>query len=76
MFLDLEKVDRVPNSDLPLIIVVVIIDLTITRLLVDDESSCNILYEDALESLSLHRTNRPSEKEDILSFKGSIIHPC
>lgn len=54
-----------------------IIHLTVTRFLIDDKSSCNILYKKALESLGLHQTDlSPLEGEDLLAFNDSVTHTC
>lgn len=50
-FLDWENINRITNFDLPLILDVTIIGQNLTRFLIDDGSSSNILYIDALEKL-------------------------
>lgn len=55
-FLDREKIDKIANSELLLVIIVVIADQALTRLLMDDESSWNILCEDVFERLSIKQT--------------------
>lgn len=76
-FVDIEKVEGISNSDLPLIIAVVIIDLIVTRFLVDDMSYFNTLYKETLELVSLYRTNlSPSKGDDLLDFNNLITHPC
>lgn len=52
-FLDHRKINGISNFDLPLILVVIIADQKLTRFLVDDKSSCNILYADTFELLDL-----------------------
>lgn len=47
-FQDCEKVDGIPNIELPLVITFIVVNQTVAGLLVD-ESSCNILYTDTLE---------------------------
>lgn len=48
-FLYPKKINVIPNFDLPLILTVTVVDRVMTGLLVDDESSCNILYIDIVE---------------------------
>lgn len=55
--LDREKISGILNFDLPLILVITILDRNLTRFLVDDLNSCNVLFADMLELLGLQRTN-------------------
>lgn len=48
-FLDCKKINGLLKSDLHLILAVTVVDQNLTRFLVDDESSCNILYTNTLE---------------------------
>lgn len=48
-----EKINGVPNVELLLVITVTATDHTVIGFLVDDGSSCNVLYPDALEKLGL-----------------------
>lgn len=54
-FRDHEKVDEIPNTALPLIIVANVENHIICGLLVDDGSSCNILYVKTIVKLGLHK---------------------
>lgn len=74
-FLDHEKIKGILNFDLPLILVVTIANLNLTGFLVDDESSCNVLYADTLEWLGLHQTClNLYRKGDLLAFNDSVTH--
>lgn len=72
----MEKIDGILNSGLPFVIVVVMNHPTVTGFLIDDGSSCNILYEEALKLVGLYWTEpTPSEGEEILAFNNSVTHP-
>lgn len=47
--------EDVPNTELPLVIIVAIEDHTVTGFVVDDENSCKALYTTTLEQLGLHQ---------------------
>lgn len=47
--LDREKIIGVSNMEFPLAIIVIVTGQTVTQFLIDDETSCNILYVDMLE---------------------------
>lgn len=55
-FLDREKINEILNFNLPQILNVTITGLNLTGFLVDDTSSCNILYVDALLQLTIQET--------------------
>lgn len=73
--LNREKIDATLNCDLPLILVVTILDQNLTRVLLDDGISYNILYTDAFEQLVLQKPimNRYCDG-DLLAFNDSISH--
>lgn len=52
-FLDLENINGISNFDLPLILAITIVDYKLIGFLVDDWSSCNILYTHTLELICL-----------------------
>lgn len=53
---------------------VVIANQALTELLVDNKSSCNVLYEDALDPLRQTDLNL-FDGEDLLAFNDSVTHP-
>lgn len=55
--LDHEKISGISNFDLPLILVITILDQNLTRFLVDDLNSCNVLFADMLDLLGLQQKN-------------------
>lgn len=76
-FLDEENVDEIANSELSLVITSVIADKALTWLLVDNWSSCNVPYEDILESLNLKQAYLDLfGRENLLAFNDSVTHPC
>lgn len=76
-FLDSEKIDKITNSGLPLVIEVGIVDLTLTWFLVDGGCSCNVLYEYALESLGFQQIYLSLfTMEGLLAINDLITHPC
>lgn len=76
-FLDQEKIDEIANFKLPLVITIIIADQALTRLLVNDISSCGVLYVDALEQLGLwHTYLSPFGREVLLTFNNLVTRPC
>lgn len=55
-FIDREKINRIINFELALVIALVITNQALIGLLVNYRSSYNVLYEDALELLGLTQT--------------------
>lgn len=51
--LDFKKIHGIPNLNMPLIIVVTIADRNLTRFLIDDEHSCNVLYAHTMDLLGI-----------------------
>lgn len=75
-FLDHEKIKGILNFDLPLILVVTMVDQNLTGFLVDDKSSCNIFYTDLLELLGIQHTDmNPYYGGYLLAFNNSITLP-
>lgn len=69
--------EDVPNTELPLVIIVAIEDHTVTGFVVDDENSCKVLYTITLEQLGLHQLDlSPYKGENLLDFNNFITHPC
>ncbi|KAI5421603.1 hypothetical protein KIW84_045144 [Lathyrus oleraceus] len=74
--LDCEKINGISNFDLPLILVVTIVDQNLTRFLVDDRSSCNILYAGTLKRLGIQQVDlNLFNGEDLLAFNDLLTHP-
>lgn len=66
-FLDKEKVDGIPNVDIPLVITVVIPNHLVYRILVGDISSCKVIFSETLAKLGLGlRHLRPLKIRDYL----------
>lgn len=75
-FMDKEKIDKIMKFELPLVIEVVIVDRALIILLVDDKSSYNVLYKDALWLLNLKLTDiDPFGGEDLLAFNDLVTQP-
>lgn len=76
-FLDKEKVDGSSNAILPLIITIIIANQYVFGVLVDDESSCDLIYFEILARLGLRLQDLKSCKEQsLLTFKNSSTRPC
>lgn len=74
-FRDHEKVNGVLNDVLPFVIIVTVTYHTVAGLLIDDRSSYNILYDDALEQLGLCQLDlNPCKGGYLLIFKNFITH--
>ncbi|CAI8583153.1 unnamed protein product [Vicia faba] len=75
-FLYCEKINRILNFNLPLILAVTITDRNLTIFLVDDRSSGNILYVDTLKLLGIQQAYlNPYNIGDLLAFNESMTHP-
>lgn len=69
-----EKINGIVNSEMLLVIATVIFNEALIRLLIDDENSCNILYEDTLELLNLEQTDLDSsDEEDLIAFNDFVL---
>jgi len=66
-FINNQKVNGVSNGELLLVIVMAIRDHDVARCLVDEGSSVDILYQDALKKLGLRR-------EDLKPYNGTDLH--
>jgi len=66
-FADNEKIDGVPNEDLPLVVIVGIHGHNVARCLVDKGISVDILYQDVFEKLG-------QRKEDLESYNDTELH--
>lgn len=60
---DLEKVWGIPNKNFPLVIIARVGKFDISRILVDDGSSYNIMYSELFEKMDLNWSN-------LLSYEG------
>lgn len=52
-FLNRDKINGLPNVDLPLILAVTIDDRNLTEFLIDKGSSCNILYSETVDLIGI-----------------------
>lgn len=52
-FLDRDKINGLPNVDLPLILTVTIDDRNLTEFLIDEGSSCDILYSETVDLIGI-----------------------
>lgn len=66
-FADSEKIDGVPNEELPLVVIVGIHGHDIARCLVDEGNSLDNLYQDAFDKLGMR-------KEDLKSYEDTDLH--
>lgn len=53
--LDHDKINGFPNDDFPLILAITTVDHNLTGFLVDDGSSCNILYSNKTYMIGIHK---------------------
>ncbi|KAI5424665.1 hypothetical protein KIW84_030742 [Lathyrus oleraceus] len=60
-----------------LILAITIADRTLIGFLIDDKSSCDVLYVDAVEQPGLQQPYlKPYHGGDLLAFNNLITHPC
>lgn len=75
-FLDRGKINGILNGDLPLILEITIVDHNLTEFLVDDISSCNILYSYTMDLISIRQEYLSLYGiKNLLAFNDSITHP-
>lgn len=74
VFLDREKINKIMNFNIPLILVVIVADQSMMWFLVDGGSSCNMLYADMLKLLGIQQSDqKPYSGGDLLAFNNSMI---
>lgn len=76
-FHDNEKMDGISNVALPFIVTDVIANYYVSRVLLDDRSSCNLICLDIFAKLDLKQQNlKPCKEESILAFNDSFTRLC
>lgn len=76
-FQDHENVDGIPNVALPLIITSIIANHCVSGILVDDGSSCNLIYFRIFTKLDLKEQDlRSCKDQSLLAFNDYSTHPC
>lgn len=76
-FLDKEKVGRIPNAYLSLVIIAIIINHFISRILVDNGSCYNLIYLENLIKIILWSQDLGFCKDQsLLAFNDFSIHHC
>lgn len=74
-FLYPDKINGFPSDDFPLILVITTIDHNLTGFLVDDGSSCNILYSNKIDLIGIQQAGlNLYGGGDLLAFNDSITH--
>ncbi|MCH81098.1 hypothetical protein A2U01_0001877 [Trifolium medium] len=67
----------VPNEIFPLIIIATMAHHDVSRILIDQGSSCDVMYRELFQKLGLRRDCLcPYEGTDLQGFNGSTIRPC
>ncbi|MCI09265.1 hypothetical protein A2U01_0030349, partial [Trifolium medium] len=75
-FNDDEYLGDNPNEIFPLIIIATMACHDVSSVLIDQGSSCNVMYQELFERLGLKKKNLHSyEGTDLQGFNGSIIRP-
>lgn len=72
-----EKMDVTPNMTLTLVVTTSINNHSVSRIIIDDGSSCDLMYLRVLMRLGLRMNNFKScESRNLLAFNDSLTHPC
>lgn len=75
-FQDREKVYKILNATLLLVIIDTISNHTIFKFLIEDGSSCNVLYIDTLRKLEIRQQDHDlCDDISLLAFNDFITHP-
>lgn len=75
-FQDHNKVDEIPNVTLPLIITTTIVNHFISGMLMDDESSFNLIYLRVFTELGLSKQDiEPCEIQSLIAYNDSSTRP-
>jgi hypothetical protein len=75
-FTDDEMLNNKPNEMFPLIIMATLDNFDVSRILVDEGSSCDIMYQDLFEKMGLKKESlAPYEGSDLQGFNGAITTP-
>ncbi|MCH99833.1 hypothetical protein A2U01_0020848, partial [Trifolium medium] len=75
-FDDHEYLGGVPNEIFPLIVIATMAHHDVSRILIDQGSSCDVMYQKLFQKLGLRRECLcPYEGTDLHGFNGSTIHP-
>lgn len=75
-FRDNDQVRVVLNEIFLLVITTTIINFGVSQFLIDNGSSCNIMYDDIFERIGLKKQKLlPYEVSDLQSFNGIMIRP-
>jgi hypothetical protein len=75
-FSDDEYPRGTPNEIFPLIIITTMAHHDVSRVLVDQGSSCDVIYQELFQKPGLHKEHlRPYEGTDLQGFNGSTISP-
>lgn len=78
-YLDHDKIDGNPNNDIAIILAITIIDCNLTGFLINNRSSCNILYSDTLDLIGIQQADLgPYGEGDLLALNDdhSFLGNC
>lgn len=74
-FLDQEKVDKISNVAFPPVITATIANHSISRILVNDKNSYNLIYFKVFAKIDFRKLDlKPYEDQSLISFNDSAIN--
>jgi hypothetical protein len=75
-FTDHDLINGSPNEDLPLLLIANIADYDVSRILIDQGSSCDIMFNEIFSKLQIEQErHEPYHEGPLTAFHGSTTQP-